>query len=1332
MGRYYGVVSLRPSPYEDAPLTSVTLNEDEGTLNVSLLLYDSATGSPSVNGTEFIDEDVIISCNITTLYTPGDTIVSLTDILITASDVSGLVPFSVEEQGRPVEVQCRGETSPDSTGTTAYFNFETSGGPTGNVAVKKSPVVSFCEPVITVPNSPTITTADVQVELSELVVDFPVNISCAVTGVIDANGNSVSSDGNTSLILQFRNVTVQPGDSTEVYVPYTIERRGTIVQVSCYAASENGTQFLSSTSTGTSSSAVFSLDEGTVSLLPSVSDIKTTRISAFLVLGDRLTANEGTITYSCYVDQATSYEQGLRIAQNPACVTPDDVFIRPTPGPTTTGANPNATTANATTANLTTPTAAATTTTPQPVTTVPAPSTQGTTRRPTNDTSTPWILLQSEIVFEEGDIFKELVLTLHPATPTFAGAIVVTCCAPEDINTNRKYINTSDALVFYADVDGQRPINWTLASGPSSRTDETPLPNPAYVDLSPCPCDLTAGHCDVECCCDEDCNAADILVFSCADEVEEILTTIHDCNSTDLYKADWSPLLCVQTSNSPYLGMYQGTVPAQRDLSAFNQLKTASLTGRDTSYQDSGSRTLDYTSPDGSAYSNGDPVELLYGSGSRGFLALPQMVLSGECLWTSPVQFQEDLVTRCVLPPNQVLCQEFSPLSALLFLRSSTESYPPCPNQPLVVSQYGQASTAPTDIQYYCVEDVSEYQLQVTSEEDLFGLYQSSLFADTENGSLSESVVPQRCLWDDGFSQPPAPVFDNFTNLCLNSVVSVSYEMFWRGGEITWILGTVIMGSMPLIPDDSIIEEEAEEFVPPPVTVPVPASTAAPTTESDLSTDIIEGITFITEVEEILETAVTDVAINADQNSTDANVTTPAASTTSPPTTPVATTFTPFLSTPPPTVVTTDGMTTTNLTTTNTDNNTQADNFTTDAMPTTDMTTSAPITQSLSTPLNFTVRYATKFTYLPAPNITLSGVLVEPEEQYQRSGNPGYVIGKRVLSGEAVLVPLVLPTTPGTAVNCTEFPSAPSCVEIPLNETVFVFDSVDDSDSSQLKVFTPGDGSLCSLSSTTTLTFGQDTVSGCILRMGQSELENCTLLAAYMEAELKRLVPSNRIGKRGDSSTTVEEDWVEIFHPDTHPFDLPTDEPPTTSPLGEETTANSQTTEFPGQRYVDPEPPVNAQDQLSNVCRDVPTAVNLEVLITEAGMYSGVPQYEILSARVTYTTSTIQLTCSGALGASCIFAQPGPSENGTMVQSFPVYSTVTFTTVPAVEPTPVILYYKDYDPDLCQQDACLSELFYPLTASFEGDPFQYSLAVAMVLVIITTAYFLVTWPCAHL
>ena len=80
--------------------------------------------------------------------------------------------------------------------------------------------------------------------------------------------------------------------------------------------------------------AIFSLDAGSASLIPQTSYIQDREIRIFLVLGSPLGADEGDITFACYADAITSYDQGLELASNPTCMTPSNDFVRPTPAPT--------------------------------------------------------------------------------------------------------------------------------------------------------------------------------------------------------------------------------------------------------------------------------------------------------------------------------------------------------------------------------------------------------------------------------------------------------------------------------------------------------------------------------------------------------------------------------------------------------------------------------------------------------------------------------------------------------------------------------------------------------------------------------------------------------------------------------------------------------------------------------------------------------------------------------------------------------------------------------------------------------------------------------------
>ncbi len=50
-------------------------------------------------------------------------------------------------------------------------------------------------------------------------------------------------------------------------------------------------------------------------------------------------------------------------------------------------------------------------------------------------------------------------------------------------------------------------------SGVDSLVSESVIRNPAYVEVAPCPCDLTSDICDLNCCCDPVCTAFHYVLF---------------------------------------------------------------------------------------------------------------------------------------------------------------------------------------------------------------------------------------------------------------------------------------------------------------------------------------------------------------------------------------------------------------------------------------------------------------------------------------------------------------------------------------------------------------------------------------------------------------------------------------------------------------------------------------------------------------------------------------------------------------------------------------------------------------------------------------------------
>ena len=101
--------------------------------------------------------------------------------------------------------------------------------------------------------------------------------------------------------------------------------------------------------------------------------------------------------------------------------------------------------------------------------------------------------------------------------------------------------------------------------------------HPQYVDVSPCPCDLGRGKCDVYCCCDPDCAGAAAAggggdggakteqgslpclggLFGGNHSLGKI--SGHNCSSSErdaMWWWDWRPVACLSGDSTPYLGTF--------------------------------------------------------------------------------------------------------------------------------------------------------------------------------------------------------------------------------------------------------------------------------------------------------------------------------------------------------------------------------------------------------------------------------------------------------------------------------------------------------------------------------------------------------------------------------------------------------------------------------------------------------------------------------------------------------------------------------------------------------------------------------------------------------
>ncbi|NWI25233.1 TECT2 protein, partial [Sula dactylatra] len=162
----------------------------------------------------------------------------------------------------------------------------------------------------------------------------------------------------------------------------------------------------------------------------------------------------------------------------------------------------------------------------------------------------------------------------------------------------------------------------------------TIIPNQVFQPLGSCPCDLTAGACDVRCCCDPECTPDLKQLFN-----ESCFTGVFGgdvnppfdqlCSSQSMeYTPDWFPFLCVQSSlnNTPFLGyFYHGSVSAPR-VPPF-KIPSQNFPGKLLT-----------------GYRQGDPIM----TEENEYFTIPQQSMAGQCVGNAPVAYLQNFDVKCL------------------------------------------------------------------------------------------------------------------------------------------------------------------------------------------------------------------------------------------------------------------------------------------------------------------------------------------------------------------------------------------------------------------------------------------------------------------------------------------------------------------------------------------------------------------------------------------------------------------------------------------------------------------------------------------------------------
>ncbi|XP_044296437.1 tectonic-2 isoform X2 [Varanus komodoensis] len=229
-------------------------------------------------------------------------------------------------------------------------------------------------------------------------------------------------------------------------------------------------------------------------------------------------------------------------------------------------------------------------------------------------------------------------VTVHlNKTPHLCTENLTSCCSEEPCVLEALQVSACHGLKVVARLLIQAKIyaNTSLGNMTGKTEDNaTVIPNQVFQPLGSCPCNLTAGACDIRCCCDLECSSEMKQLFSgsCFRGVFggdvnppfDQMCSAHPGSSAP----DWFPFLCVQSSldNTPFLGyFYQGAL-SSREVSSF-KIPFQTIPGKLFS-----------------GYKQGDPILNMQNE----YFTIPQQFLAGQCARNAPIAFLRNVEAKCL------------------------------------------------------------------------------------------------------------------------------------------------------------------------------------------------------------------------------------------------------------------------------------------------------------------------------------------------------------------------------------------------------------------------------------------------------------------------------------------------------------------------------------------------------------------------------------------------------------------------------------------------------------------------------------------------------------
>lgn len=310
--------------------------------------------------------------------------------------------------------------------------------------------------------------------------------------------------------------------------------------------------------------------------------------------------------------------------------------------------------------------------------------------------------------------------------------------------------------------------------------------------VSNCSCDLSQGKCDTWCCCDTDCDDSALASFnhSCVPGLSGGFDAgqhlDHNCSRNGtIFDQALHSLLCIQISNTAFLGSYHESAPVVGSLYLYDQLNIQPE--KESSYEESSEMMPSSENLTGH-YKVGMAVKTLYDrdEGILGTLSLPSPSLQGGCV-PSTVRFLKPMSSQCNQPINPDIClrAKNSYLDHQMYIMSSVVIEQE-PNFAQVLASNNQLMTAETETFYYVTNNVQFY---LNTEEKL----QTKAGSSQENFSTLKTILVRRDGKSGLFHNSKYSPYNNVqsvahlnpeSNSCNNLVLEVRYELFWAQTEI--------------------------------------------------------------------------------------------------------------------------------------------------------------------------------------------------------------------------------------------------------------------------------------------------------------------------------------------------------------------------------------------------------------------------------------------------------------------------------------------------------------------------------------------------------------------